>query len=135
MSLAAGQISNDEFEDRLLQETDRTDHAFMGKFHNGAWSLYSDNKEYRLDGPDTLTSEEKRYVAKLVLFLKSDYEYKWPVDDRKRSLLHRLSFGHFGKDNREIWDKTGDISYWPFLSEEQLENAKKEFGYLGINST
>jgi hypothetical protein len=135
MSLASGQITNDEFEDRLLQEVDLADHALMGIFHNGAWGLYSDTREYRLQDSDALTSEERQYVAKLVLFLKSDYEYEWPVGDRKRSLLHRLSFGRLGKDNRELWDITGDIKYWPFLCEEHFENAKKEFGYLGIKPT
>jgi len=74
-SLVTGRITNDELEDALPASTDD---AVWEVFHNGAWCLYSDLKEYKLRGKDALLPEDKSVVARWVLFLKSDYEYKWP---------------------------------------------------------
>ncbi len=134
-SLASGLVTNDEFEDRLFLEVDFQDKAIIGVFSYGAWSLYSDNKEYRLKGSEALVPEEKTYAAKLVLFLRSNYEYEWPIKERKRSLLHKLTFGILGEIEPDPWLNVGDEQFWPFLNENQFNQAKKEFGYLGINRT
>ncbi len=133
--LAAGLITNDEFEEQLLGNVDSEDDAIRNVFDYGAWSLYSDHKEYRLKNNDALSSEDKAYAAKLILFLKSDYEYMWPPIIEARSILHRLSFGLLGKMNKCNLSEIGDINSWPFLNEEQFEQAKKSHGYLGINHT
>ncbi len=133
-SLTAGLITNDEFEDRLSL-IDFEDKAIWGVFHYGAWSLYSDLKEYKLEGNEALRPEERAYVTKLVLFLKSDYEYEWPDATRKKSVLYRFTFGMFGEIAPDPWLNVGEEKYWPFLNKKQYEHAKSNYGYLGISST
>jgi hypothetical protein len=61
--LAAGQITNDEFEDRLLP-LGSADPAVWEVFSSGAWCLYSDLWEYRLTGKYRLPKEARREVAR-----------------------------------------------------------------------
>jgi hypothetical protein len=81
--LAAGQISNDEFEDRMPGSRD--DPAVGAVFWNGAWLLYDDLREYKLVGKYRLPEEVRGEVSRWVLFLKSDLE---PSRRRLRLALH-----------------------------------------------
>ena len=127
-ALASGLITNDEFEDSI---PDSDDEAIVEVFSNGGWLLYSDLKEYKLKGKDALESVVKKDVARWVLFLKSDCEYKWPDVPLSQRILHSLSFGHFGTTYAKVWKKAGETEVWPFLNNDELSHAKKECGYLG----
>jgi hypothetical protein len=131
-SLAVGNITNDEFEDALPNSTDD---AVWEVFHHGAWCLYSDMKEYKLRGKDALSPEDKSMVARWVLFLKSDYEYQWPSASFREVFLKSISLGFFGQSTLEKWKEHGDVSYWPFVSSIQFNEAKQGKGYLGAKNT
>ena len=66
-SLASGQITNDEFETSIQESKDK---AIVEVFSNGGWTLYSDMKEYKLNGKNALETVVKKEVAKWVLFFK-----------------------------------------------------------------
>jgi hypothetical protein len=72
-----GRITNDELEDASWPLVQR-DHAVAEIFKLGAWSSYSDNREYRLVGRDALSRDGRREVARWILFLKTDKAYVWP---------------------------------------------------------
>ncbi|HEV2852179.1 MAG TPA: hypothetical protein VHC97_05175 [Thermoanaerobaculia bacterium] len=55
--LAAGQISNDEFVERL--ESAGRDVAVTEIHRNGAWYLYDDTREHRLTGRQRLGGEAR----------------------------------------------------------------------------
>ncbi|RCU45207.1 hypothetical protein DU002_15910 [Corallincola holothuriorum] len=131
-SLCSGNITNDDFEDSVPFQSE--DRAISAVFYYGAWGIYSDMKEYKLRGKNRLSREDKEYAAKLILFLKSGFEYEWPVRNRKRSLLHRFTFGLFGEIEPDPWSLVGDKTAWPFLNISQLEQAKRQYGYLGKNT-
>jgi hypothetical protein len=131
-SLVAGNITNYEFEASLPTSTDD---AVWEVFHNGAWCLYSDMKEYKLRGEYALSPEDKTVVARWVLFLKSDYEYKWPSASFREALLKSISLGFFGQSTLDKWKDYGDVSYWPFVNSNQFDEAKQAKGYLGANNT
>ena len=131
-SLVSGSITNDQFEDALPNSTDD---AVWEVFHSGAWHLYSDMKEYKLRGEDLLSSDEKSMVARWILFLKSDYEYKWPSATFREAFLKSVTFGFFGQSTLDKWEEYGDVSYWPFESSNQFNEAKKGKGYLGAKNT
>ncbi len=130
--LASGQITNDEFEDALPQSSDP---AIFEIYFNGAWYLYNDLYEYKLTGKYRLTKEYKRIVARWILFLKSNYEYLWPVKYDKGLLeipllfISILTFGFSDRMRYKNRVKAGDIDYWPFISKDDFEkaNIKKEF--------
>ena len=76
--LYCGHITNDQFEDAALLLI-RHDRAAAEVYNLGARCSYSDNREYRLIGRDALSREERREVARWMLFLKSDRDYLWPA--------------------------------------------------------
>lgn len=129
--LASGLITNDDFEDNI---PDSRDKAIISIFSEGVWFLYDDLREYKLKGKYALSKEEKSLVARCVLFLKTNYEYKWPSVSIIERLISFMTFGLVGYSVKKQWKEAGDIEVWPFLSDEQFFTAKKQFGYLGINN-
>src|SRR5512143_2868744 len=81
---AAGQISNDEFEDSFPS---RSLDAAVQELRSEAWFLYDDLREYRLAGKDRLSSEMRHQIARWVLFLHTELEYEWPVRTLPATLL------------------------------------------------
>jgi hypothetical protein len=115
--LAAGRITNDEFEDRLSLQS--ADPAVWGVFSCGAWCLYSDLWQYRLTGKSRLPKEARREVARWILFLKTDLEYEWPRLGRFRNLLllvgNLFTIGLLSVAYRKYFRRFGDWDVWPFL--------------------
>lgn len=116
--LADGQITNDEFEDSIDIRSE--DAAIFRIFADGAWMLYSDLQEYKLEGRHKLSKNIKRDVARMILFLKSDREFEWQEPNRCLkalvSVLGLFTLGIFPRwfYNR-TWAKQGDQSVWPYL--------------------
>lgn len=131
-SLAAGNITNDQFEDALPASEDR---AILEVYSNGAWLLYNDTHEHKLKDKYALTKNDKHLVARWVLFLKSDYEYQWPSITVIERLLSIVTLGWWRGKLQAKWRAVGDTNFWPFLGEAQFECAKRETGYLGVSST
>ncbi|WP_428740105.1 hypothetical protein, partial [Sulfurimonas sp.] len=85
--LVSGQISNDEFEDRLPESKDK---AIREIFWNGVWGLYDDLKEHKLRGPFRIDKKYRGDIARWILFLKSDLEYEWPPYPPKPQIINIL---------------------------------------------
>jgi len=135
--LAAGQITNDKFEDSLDLRSE--DAAIWRIYKDGAWSLYSDLKEYKLVGRDKLPKEVKRDVARVVLFLKSDREFEWrePAWYIKTlmAVLGILTIGFIPRwFYRHAWAKQGDINVWPYLRPEDFAADLEKQPYLSGKS-
>ena len=75
--LAAGRMTNDEFERREPLES--ADPAIQAICSDGAWFLYDDLHEHRLIGKYRLDGRLRSDVARWVLFLETDIEYQWPI--------------------------------------------------------
>lgn len=130
--LAAGQISNDEFENNFPIKS--KDKAVNNIFWNGAWLLYDDRREYKLIGKHRLSKSTKQEVARWILFLKSDFEYSQPRWVQILSFLYPLlavislglvalvvTYGLGIKSKRKIW---------PFENQEDFEFSLKHPVYL-----
>src|SRR3954469_3482873 len=72
---AAGRLSNDELEASLPSSREW---ALDDIWFRGMWPFYDDFHEHRLSGPYRLTPEGRRYVARIVLFLRGCHPYRWP---------------------------------------------------------
>lgn len=129
---AAGQITNDEFENSIPESDDE---AIARIFHEGVWFLYDDLKEYKLIGKDQLSKADKSIIARWVLFLKTDFEYQWPSLGFKKWFINKITFGLVGQSELELCKEAGNLEVWPFLHGEQLQEAKQGYGYLGIKNT
>lgn len=74
--LAAGRITNDEFDDEAFAMfCDRTDDPALAELSTYGWLHYSDLWKYRLRGQHALSREARKGIARAVLFLKTDDEY------------------------------------------------------------
>lgn len=129
--LAAGQISNDQFEDRL---PGRSDDAAIFEIRHQAWFFYSDLREYRFVGNDRLSDEHRREIARWILFLQSDLEYEWP---RLAWYLYPVllvgnlfTLGWLGQAFTRRFKRSGDFDVWPFIRRSDYERALSEPKYL-----
>jgi hypothetical protein len=125
--LAGGRLTNGAFEsDRPGRAADPGVQAVA----DAAWQLYDDFWMSRLRGRRALTAEQRRAVARWVLFLHSDSEYEWPRAPRPtvgRLLLALVTFGRMHPISPERvaqWRRTGDFDVWPFFCGVDYERAQ-----------
>ena len=82
--------------------------------------------------------KSRRDVARTILFLKSDLEYDWQdkrVKDYLIGFVDKVSCKTFSKKLNQYktpeYEEQGDISVYPFKTQEEFEKAKKEINILG----
>lgn len=130
-ALAAGLITNDEFEERIPFSNDP---AIWHIHVDGVWGLYSDLWEYRLKGKHRLEPQAKAAVARCVLFLKSDQAFEWPqpsMAQRAQSfVLSLLTLGWSARSEARAYRAAGDWKVWPFISRDSFEQALNKPVYL-----
>ena len=129
LRLASGRITNAEYEEPWIRRA--PDEAVTACFHVG-WSLYSDFRTYRLSGQDALPPQSRAAVGRCVLFLHSDLPYEWPA--QRPSILGLvgaiLSLGTSRQAAREAWERSGEVSVWPFLRQADYQAALHRPRYL-----
>ena len=116
--LAAGECTNDEFESSEEGWGNSSDPA-IAEIAEQAWRLYSDDREYRLEGKHALPLSLLEDVERWRRFLVSELEYQWPLQPRPGVLsillgLDRKTRREFEARVREV----GDVDQWPFLRAE-----------------
>jgi hypothetical protein len=133
--LVAGQITNDEFEDRFGRPVLRSKDAVVREiFWSGAWMLYSDLEQYRLRGSRALPRSTRREIARWILFLRSDLPYSWPLRSGTSAFawvpIHLLTLGASAAIRRRRWRRSGESMVWPFRSWGDYRAALRTCGYL-----
>jgi hypothetical protein len=144
-ALAAGLITNDEFEESLLRggilllaDPSCCLDSAIGPISESAWCLYSDHYTYRLVGQHRLSAERRRDVLRWVLFLRSDLEYEWPpfrlinpaLVSLSGFLLWLLTFGvltrrRFARQFAD-WQIRGKYGVWPFFRHSDFEAVSRQ---------
>lgn len=129
--LAAGLITNDEFVDAVPSSSERGLHDVHVY---GIWPLYDDIVTHRLTGKWALTPEGRAWVARIILFLRSDSPYLYPIATGVRAipvmLLSLVTLGWFGRFWLRRQRRQGDESVWPFFSKDEYEQALRNPVYL-----
>lgn len=82
--LVVGTITNDEFDDAYYEAYECSKDPTVRKLGQFGWSLYSDDRKYRLRGRHAIAAEMRSAAARCVLFLRSGLEYDWPPSPRHR---------------------------------------------------
>lgn len=128
--LISGKISNDQFEDCAPA---MSEDAAIAAFMDMAWLLYSDMKEHRLIGRDSIELSDRREVLRWIVFLDSDFEYRWPRMSlpglsplrRARPVLTRwLNWPNaISYDSAMSFLAAGDYNAWPFISRSEYKRA------------
>lgn len=135
--LVAGLITNDEYEDAIYSNGICIDDLGVKSLLDAIWMLYDDTREHKLDMA-SFSQEDYNTLMRYILFLKSDQEYKWPdnmFQGLPRFLSYIFTLGIYPRIRDKQFAAAGDINYWPFLSKEDFEQAKKYPKYLNGNAT
>ena len=163
--LAVGQITNDDFEKRIMDDVSNgwlpeqyyrakdvpNDDPIIRPMLELCWCLYNDTEQHKLTGRHQLTSEQLKDIARFILFLHSDIEYSWPYLDPtnplirfsfKDLLLSVLTLGQHYRNKMAVRQKqfdefksTGDYDYWPFINKDQFEEQLKYQPFLSRQKT
>ena len=158
--LVVGLISNDEFEEEILDNVSfgylpehyysskqvKFDDPIIRPMLELSWCLYSDLENHTLTAKHQLSDKELKDIARFILFLHSDFEYEWPYFDHINPLLRfsfkdllftLLSLGqHYNvklnerKEQFEEFKHKGDHELWPFISKEQYEQQLRKQPFL-----
>jgi hypothetical protein len=127
----AGLISGGELESRAprtreigLHEIDAT----------GILPFYGDFTHLKLSGKHRLTREGRRYLARIILFVRSGLPYRWPrqtgVFQLPAVLLSVITLGRFGDYWLRYRARDGDLEVWPFYTLAEYESALQRPPYL-----
>jgi len=121
-----GQITNKEF---IRRYPDSKCDPVIWALDDTMWCLYDDIRTHKLSGSYALTKEFKIEVARWLMFLYSDAEYKWPKIGKpgfrqKPTWLCRAI--PFAQKRFEKFRGAGDYSVWPFLRREDFEAARRK---------
>ena len=158
--LSTGQISNDDFEERImtdvtygwppeqyyLAEESKTDDPVIRPILEFSWCLYNDTYNHKLTGSHRLSDEQTKEIARFILFLHSNLEYDWTYIDLINPVI-RFSFTDIlksiitlGKHYRdlnlkreeefELMKKTGDFELWPFKTTTDYQEQLKCHPFL-----
>ncbi|KIC95964.1 hypothetical protein [Flavihumibacter solisilvae] len=159
--LSVGLISNDEFEEAVMNDVsdgwlpEQYHRSKLSKRENDdpiikpmlelCWGLYDDTRNHKLIKSDALRKDSFKIIARCILFLHSDKEYRWPYFNTNNPLLQFslsdlilsvLTLGHHYRNKREEqiisyyeWQKSGDYDVWPFfkISDYQDQLTKQPF--------
>lgn len=163
--LSVGLISNDQFEDLLMDDVtngwlpEQYYRSKQAKFDDPiiipmlelCWGLYDDTREHKLIRGNQLSQESLQIIARCILFLHSDIEYQWPYFDTnnpvfKFSLIDFviaiLSAGHTYRNKRleqensfNEFKKLGDYDYWPFFKKSDYIQQLSKQPFLAPSKT
>ena len=122
--LLAGRISNLDYEEKAA-DLDSKASAIAAIFVE-SWQLYDDVFEHRLTDKWKINKDDRRVVARWILFLQNDLEYEWPYPEIKhdlRRLVSLLTFGVFPHFREPKYRDLGDYDVWPFFCVEDYKQA------------
>ena len=115
----SGRITNDTLDDI---EVDKRDHGAVA-VKQTAWYLYDDLHEHKAVGNFYIDKKDRKEIARWIVFLQSDEEYIWPKMSILDFILSMLTFGLYRKVLQKRWEKSGDLSSWPFGSKDDLSKS------------
>jgi hypothetical protein len=115
----SGRITNDTLDDIKVDERDNGAVAVK----EAAWYLYDDLHEHKAVDGFYIDKKDRKEIARWIVFLQSDEEYIWPKMSILDFILSMLTFGLYRKIQLNRWKKIGDLSVWPFGSENELRKA------------
>ncbi len=120
----AGQVSNFELENEFPSSKDPA----MWAIEDTLWCFYDDFEEHCLKGKRGVPEEARSVMLRWVMFLYSNSEYEWPKISYPG--VRPIECGLFGKifnrhKKQHEFLTSGEVEYWPFISNESYHNAKQ----------
>jgi hypothetical protein len=122
---------NFEYDDAVF-DIDTRDLGVI-EIRQSIWLTYDDLRRHKMNGEWALTTKQTEIIKRCIVFLKSNYEYKWlkwPLYYKAaRPFVWLLSFGQLTEKLDKDFNRNGDLEAWPFFSKEEYEAAKKKPSY------
>jgi len=120
----SGQMTNFDFEDKMPSSKD----FVISEIYDSMWLFYDDFTKHKMKDEWAFPKDTIKLMARWVIFLHSDEEYKWPkfryagIRPLKHNWLSRL----LKKPEKEKkFMEFGDYNVWPFFDLESYNNAKQ----------
>jgi len=139
---AAGRITNDQWDTAVRHI--KTKDPILDKLWGVMWFCYDDLREHRLTGKYALSREQRRFVARMIVFLYSDLPYEWPRRPAYRWYEVVLTLATLGLVNlnpgppRHPTARPRGKRLWPFFRRIDLEreqsSAPRLLGGRGQNA-
>jgi hypothetical protein len=121
----SGMITNEEFEDKW-PSTSSEPALFQIREH--LLPTYDETSEYKLS-PSSIGRERDELYRRVILFLRSSEEYRWPYVPRSGLMSLLLAIATLGVSRlvslprRLRFRRSGDIPLWPFVTEEDFHRV------------
>lgn len=128
----AGLSTNFVFDDAMfaLRSTDPAIKAIREQL----WLIYDDLREHRAKGAWQPTASQREVVTRAILFLKSDFEYRWPAVpawySAVRPLISLVTLGGGVRALDRRFAFNDPESVWPFRGPDEVRAAMSEPRYL-----
>lgn len=132
----ACRITNDDLDDVEVDWRDRGAVAVKQM----AWQLYDDTSQHYATGRRGVKREQRRCIARWIVFLQSNTEYLWPeysFMQIQSRLLSWLTFGRSRRREERRWREfldAGEFEAWPFLRNSDLKNAISKPRFFARNN-
>jgi hypothetical protein len=158
--LCIGLISNDDFEESVAEEItfgwlpeqyhrskeSKSDDPIIIPILELCWGLYDDTRNHKIK----LEPEALKVISRIILFLHSGQEYKWPYYKTESIVMNfsildiLLTFLSFGVHYQNLklekeksflkFKNLGDYEFWPFFRKEDFDRALFKQPFLKNNS-
>lgn len=158
--LSTGQISNDNFEERVGEDVtygflpeqyhrtqrSKTDDAVIQPILEFCWCMYNDTYNHKLTRRHKLSDEQLKEIARFILFLHSDLEYEWKyfdvinpairfsLSDTLKNIItlgrHRRDINRQREKEFEAMKKSGDDDFYPFKTRAEYERELRRQPFL-----
>ena len=133
----SGLIDNDDL-DALMFDRIQTNDIGLIKVMEQLWHCYNDLSTHKNEGKHKLSENARKDIARYILFLQSDTEYKWPGHTlnlpipRILSYLFTLGILPYFVDKK--FRNSGPIEIWPFFTEKEYKRCLENPTYLNKNT-
>jgi len=128
----AGLSTNFTFDDAIF-DLKSDDPAIKG-IRQQLWLIYDDLREHKHKGKWRLSEDQREIIVRIIMFLKSDTEYQWPVVPGwytgMRPIIWLFTFGYGAKTLDRKFEFRDDGNVWPFRSQDEVRAAKDDPKYL-----
>ncbi|MEH6544579.1 MAG: hypothetical protein V7721_11635 [Porticoccaceae bacterium] len=98
------------------------------------WLIYDDLREHKHEGLWRLSEEQREIVIRIIMFLKSNIEYRWPTVptwySSMRPLIWLFTFSLGAKVLDQKFEFIDNENVWPFRDSNEVQEAKDDPKYL-----
>lgn len=128
---ASGRLVQADLDKAVWRAEGSSDAAVVALLDEIYWAFLNFGPN-RLVGRHSLSSDARRNVARWVLFLRSNEEYRWPRRGPALAVALRaiMTLGKTWRAEREAWSRAGDMALWPFVSSAQLTHVASHHPFV-----